>query len=122
MDKIPSIYIKTIKKDIMLHMAILVITILTAFLWLGFPLYFFSNTIPFATPFLFPLISALFFSIGFVYTNINVAKEIHQIKNYRSVFQWTLYFQLWIIIISFSLIFIGYIVILYLNTTSSFFN
>jgi hypothetical protein len=113
MDNIFSIYIKTMKKDIILFMAIFVILILTGFFWLGFPLYFFINTLPLATPILFPLVSALLFSLGFIYTNINVAKQIHQTQSNRSIFQWTLYFQLLIIGIAFFLIFIGYMSVIY---------
>ena len=120
MDNIFTIYFKTIKKDVFLLMAIFVISILTAGIWLGFPLYFFMDTLRFATPILFPLASALLFSLGFIFTNINVAKEIHQTKGQRSVFQWTLYFQLWIIGISFFLIFVGYMVILYLSKTPNY--
>lgn len=113
MNKIFSIYFKTIKKDLILLIAIFVILILTGFMWLGFPLYYFINTLPFATPILFPLVSAILFSLGFVYTNINVAKKIHQIQSNRSILQWTLYFQLLIAGIAFFIIFLVYMCIIY---------
>ncbi|RBP85982.1 hypothetical protein DFO70_13614 [Cytobacillus firmus] len=114
MDEVFSIYRKAMKKDLFLLIAIFVVSLLTVFLWLGFPLFFFINTLPLATPILFPFFSALLFSLGLVYTNINVAKELHQIKSHRSVFQWTIYFQLWIVGIAFVLIFVGYIILFYI--------
>ncbi|WP_077356202.1 hypothetical protein [Virgibacillus halodenitrificans] len=115
MDNIFTIYFKTIKKDIFLLMAIFVIYILTAGIWLGFPLYPFEETFPIATSILFPLVSALLFSLGFVFTNKKVAKLIHQTKSQRSVFQWTLYFQLCVVGILFLLILVGFMILLYLS-------
>ncbi len=114
MNQVFSIYMKAVRKDIFLLLAIMVISILTYPFWLGFPLFYSINTMPYFSPILFPFISSLLLSLGFLYTNINASKELHN-NSQRSAFQWTLYFQIRVFGVIFLFIFTGYMVSLFLS-------
>ncbi|WP_161598901.1 hypothetical protein [Bacillus mesophilum] len=114
MNQVFSIYMKAVRRDLFLLLAIMVISILTYPFWLGFPLFYSIITMPYFAPILFPFISSFLLSLGFLYTNINAAKELHN-NSQRSIFHWTLYFQIRIFGIIFLFIFTGYMVILYLS-------
>lgn len=114
MNQVSSIYMKAVRKDIFLLLAIVFISILTYPFWLGFPLFYSITRMPYAAPILFPIISSFLLSLGFLYTNINAAKDLHN-NSQRSAFQWTLYFQIRIFSIIFLFIFTGYMVILFLS-------
>jgi hypothetical protein len=111
-----SIYLNAMKNDIILVIAMLLVLFLSSGMWLGFPLLFFMGLVPLAAPVLFPLTSALLFSIGFLYTSIHAAGELHKQKPDRSVLQWTVYYQLVIIVaVSLSILF-SYVLIVLIHS------
>ncbi|UTR09983.1 hypothetical protein MM300_19200 [Evansella sp. LMS18] len=108
-----SIYLNAMKNDIILLIAMLLVLFLSSGMWLGFPLFFFMSLVPLAAPVLFPLTSAMLFSIGFLYTSIHAAGELHKQNPGRSVLQWTMYYQLVIIGAAFiSILFIYVLIVL----------
>lgn len=113
MNQYVSVYLETVKKNILLFMIIFVILIFTSNLWLGYPLILIGDIIssPKLILILFPLLSASLLSLGFLYTNFIIAKKISDFSG-NNTFNLMIILQAITILISFIIIFIGYIIII----------